>query len=901
MKESISKDQSPHLRIRLTPGSVHSHSAKPFLNEYRGGPETLLEWLEKQLGLPVARIHPASRVSEFAAALDASNHPLFRESLEADRWATAAELLSRRDELLMSGWQGTDSDAHPVLARALAGVVKGRTFQFPSEADRLQRVLEALNAGQTLPPHRCVLQDSREAWPPVWQKVLDRINVLDAPNQTAQASEGSALEKAQRFLLGGAMTEIGQDATFRHIRTRSETSAVEFIAAALATSPGTISTTIICCEDDELALRLDACLSRIGLPTTGASAWSRAHPVLQVLPLSLALGWEPVDPEVLLGFLTLPVLPIPRKAAFKLANALTREPGMGSGEWEAAVADLCSEASDPERKLRERLEAWFHCDRTPRGSEMASRLIRTRCGQVARWATGRAALLEKDAEASGGLIEALHVAAGQAALLGELAECQGASLSEPQLARLLEEALANGAETKPFSEAEGGPIRVRSLSEIDGPCDRLIWLGPGTGDIAGCRWSTDQLRQLRTAGVLMDDGSKVLSSLRSAETRGFCHVKESFLAVVLPQDTAKRWHPLWIAVRGLLPEVEAEPPLVLEDLVMTGDAIALAPFGFEYHDVVIERPQKARPLWNIPAGLLTDRDTVSASELQDRLACPLKWTLRYAAKIQPGSMAELPDDYQLKGTFCHSIFERVFGGGGELPALDAAVAQVLAAFDERLPLDAAPLAQPNKYLDRKRLRSQIENATRIFVSTLASGGYRIVGIEVELAGKAFGKPLNGWIDCVAKRDNGEEAIIDFKYGGPSKYHALIAEGRAVQLATYAYGRSAAGGVFPAVAYLVLSDGLLFTPSGSAVHGAAQSAIINAPAIQTVWQKFSDAIEAAGDWLASDAPVPARPLQESSEWSAGATILLEANLKAEQMQEVCRYCNFTRICGLEETT
>lgn len=895
----MTEEKSAQLTIRLAPGVVRPLLRRSCLNDYCGGPETLLEWIETQLGLPIARIHQASRVSEFAAALDAANHPLFAASLKADRWATAAELLSRRDELLLSGWDEGDSDAHPALVRALAQVVAGRKFLFPGEAERLRRVLAALDAGQVLPPHRCLLHDRPEAWPPVWQNVLARMHVAGAPKQIAHAPKDSALQKAQSFLLGDAMTEVEPDATFRHVRTRSEAAAVEFIAAALAKSPDTISTTVICCEDDELALRLDACLSRIGLPTTGASAWSRAHPVLQVLPLSLALCWAPVDPQVLLGFLTLPVLPIPRKAASKLANALTREPGLGSGEWDQAVADLCTEESDADGKLRERLDAWFQCERTPRGSEMPSRLVRTQCGLVARWASSRAALLEEDAEAPPGLIEALHAAAGQAALLGELAECQGESLSEPQLARLLEEALAKGAETNPFIEAEGGPIRVRSLSEIDGPCDRLIWLGPGTGDTAGCRWSSGQLRELRAAGVFIDDGSKVLSSLRSAETRGYCHVKESFLAVVLPQDLEKRWHPLWLAVRGLLSKSEAEPPLVLEDLVMTGDATALAPFGFEHHNVVIEPPQKARPLWNIPAGLLADRDTVSASELQDRLACPLKWTLHYPAKIRPGSMAALPDDHQLKGTFCHSIFERIFGGGGELPALNAAVAQALAAFDERLPLDAAPLAQPNKYLERQRLRGQIENATRILVSTLASGGYRIVGIEVELAGNAFGKPLNGWIDCVAKRDNGEEAIIDFKYGGRSKYHALIAEGRAVQLATYAYGLSAAGGAFPAVAYLILSDGLLFTPSGSAVQGDAQRAIINAPAIQTVWKKFSDAIESAGNWLTSGAPVPARPLQDASEWPAGATILLEASLKPEQMQEVCRYCDFTRFCGLKE--
>jgi hypothetical protein len=893
-------DEGVRLRIRLTPGTVQPGGGHRPPDDHCGGPEALLRWLETQLGLPTADFHAASRISEFAAALDAAAEPLFAGSLKADRWATAAELLSRRDELLLSGWDGADSPALPALVRALAQAMAGRKFQFPGVTERLQAVLEALEAGQILPPHRCLLSDAQAAWPPVWQKVLARMNLVPAPVPTAAAPQGSALHQAQTFLLGGAGAGIGPDNTFRQVQTRSETAAVEFLAAVLAQSSEKLSSTVICCEEDGLALRLDACLHRIGLPPTGASAWSPAHPVLQVLPLSLALGWEPVNPQVVLDFLTLPVLPIPRHAAFKLAKALTHEPGLGSSAWAAAMAALCGPESDPEGNLRERLDEWFQCQRTPRDGAMAARLIHQRCGLVARWASGRAALLEQEAEAPLGLIAALRAAAGQAALLGELAECQGASLSEPQLARLLEEALARGAETNPFIEAEGGPIRVRSLSEIDEPCDRLIWLGTGTGDTAGCRWSSGQLRELRAAGVVLDDGSKALSSLRSAEARGYCQVRESFLAVVLPQDSEKRWHPLWLAVRGLLPKPEAEHPPVLEDLVMTGGANMLAPFGFDCRDVAVAPPQPARPLWNIPQGLLTARETVSASDLQDRLACPLKWTLHYAAQLKPGAVAQLPDDQQLKGTFCHGIFERVFGGGGDLPALDVAVAQALAAFDERLPLDAAPLAQPGKRLERQRLRSQLENATRLLVSTLSGGGYRIVGLEVALAGQAFGKPLNGWIDCVAERHNGEEAIIDFKYGGRSKYHALIEEGRAVQLATYAYGRSTTGGAFPAVAYLVLSDGLLFTPSGSAVHGTGQHAILNAPTIHTVWQQFAAALEAAGDWLTSGAPVPARPLQDSAAWPAGADILLQPDLKPEAVQEVCRYCDFTRLCGLKET-
>ncbi|MEQ8854786.1 PD-(D/E)XK nuclease family protein [Gimesia sp.] len=889
------------LAVRLTSRVISPEWMRRSVNDFHGGPETLLKWLETQLGLPVPPIHKADRITEYAAALDTVTESVITASMKADRWATASELLARRDELLMSGWDEVDSESLPDVVRDLARAVTGRTMTFPGEAERLQRVLDALQAGQVLPPHRCVLHDAPDTWPSLWRKVLAELTVVEPPELQPHAAEGSALYSAQTVVRGGPAAEIEQDSTFRYVHTRSASASVEFVAAVLALAPDKLPTTVICCEDDDLASRLDACLNRIGLPTTGATSWSRAHPVLQVLPLSLALCWEPVDPQALLDFLTLPILPLPRKAASILANALTEEPGLGSSQWEKAVKELCEAENDPEHKLRKRLDAWLFCDRTPRGTDAPSRLIRSRCALVSQWASGQVALLARDADSNTELINAFQIAAGQASLLGELAESQGILLSDPQLARLMEEALANGVETTSCIEAQGGPIRVRSLAEISGPCDRLIWLGLGTGDTTGSRWSTNQLRELRDAGIDLDDGSHALSTLRSAEAHGYSFVKEAFLAVLLPQDLEKRWHPIWLAIRETLPEQDVEQPLVIEDLIADDETAALAPFIFECQDVDIQPPQPPRPLWNIPAKLLRDRETVSATALQDRLSCPLKWTLTYQAKLRPSPIAELPADFQLKGTFCHSVLEHVFGAGGDLPAVEDAVAAVVAIFDERLPLDAAPLAQPGKYFECQQLRSEIENATRVFVGALASGGYRITGIEVELSGDAFGKSLNGWIDCVAQRADGEEAVIDFKYGGRSKYYSLIEDGKAVQLATYAYGRSTASGRFPGVAYLVLSDGLLYTPSESPVLGDGNRAVINAPAIQMVWQQFSDAIGKADDWLTTDAPVPARPLQESSEWPDGATIVLETNLKDNQTQSVCKYCNFKSICGIQEIT
>jgi len=78
-------------------------------------------------------------------------------------------------------------------------------------------------------------------------------------------------------------------------------------------------------------------------------------------------------------------------------------------------------------------------------------------------------------------------------------------------------------------------------------------------------------------------------------------------------------------------------------------------------------------------------------------------------------------------------------------------------------------------------------------------------------------------------------------------------------------------------------------------------VINAPAIQTVWQTFQDALDRADDWLTSDTPIPARPLQGSSEWPEGTSMVLDERLRPDQVQSVCKYCDYKRLCAIEETS
>lgn len=397
------------LRIRLTPGPLRPKLSVSTLNELRGGPETLLQWLETQLGLPSAENHRASCVTEYASALDSITDSVISKSMVNDRWATASELLSRRDELQLSGWDQTELEGLPDVVREMARAVNGRQFIFPSVSERISRVVNALDDGQQLPHHVCILADSAEGWPKQWQKVLSRLNLETFADVPPAAAEGTALRYAQSVVRGGMESKIEPDTSLRYVHTLSQTAAVEFVAATLAHRRVQVERTVILCEDDQLAMQLDSCLLRYGLPSTGASACSPAHPVLQVLPLSLALCWQPVDPQCLLDFLTLPVGPIPRRAATALANALTVEPGLGSSEWQSSFEELCSAENDPDGKLRERLEEWLFCNRVNQNSTITTKLVRDRCASVSQWATGLASAMDAEEEPQLLLIHALRV------------------------------------------------------------------------------------------------------------------------------------------------------------------------------------------------------------------------------------------------------------------------------------------------------------------------------------------------------------------------------------------------------------------------------------------------------------------------------------------------------------
>ncbi len=892
------------LKINLAIAGAQDQTGPASWNVVDGGSEALIRWLEARLGLGGEPVAVTTRITQFAARLAAVAGSAWAASLEVDRWATAKELLSRRDQLRLAGWTGNDDPRLPPLVRDLSKAEASGLPLAAGTAERIGAILAALDDGQRLPAHEIELSPDAADWPGGWRALLSRLELRPAPDDGGPlGKKGTFLRVAQDALGGNLEPVIGFDKSFQWIEAAGPGTAVDVVASLLAAlPPAELAECAVVCGSAELSIALDAALARRGVATGGAETSTPFHPAIQVLPLALALLREPVDPDELLAFLTLPIGPVPRRAGTPLSEALAQQPGLGSRKWVEAFDKITSPKYDPDGKLRPELERWLTPARTRRDRPLPSDAVAAVARRVASWAMGRAMFEDRDGDED--LALALRTVASQASSFAELVETQGTSIDEPQRARLLDAVEAGGLPGRPHPPAAGGPLLTSSLAGIRRPVQLLIWLGLGATDGGATRWTRGELDAIHAAGLALDDGSAELSRARSAEIRGFALVRDRMLAVSLGSAGKERPHPTWLRLAALLLDSKRETlkPKKLEAILRGEAKNDLAPWAIRAESNRIELSPAARTNWPIDPALFRELDHVSATSLEARLSCPLKWVLTYQAHVESTPIARLPEGGRLRGTFLHAVLETVLGksAGGDLPPIGELVDAVGLEFDARLPLDAAPLDALSLRSDKARLREELLASVRTLHDALGRGGYRIVGLEMEVEGEVLGKSLRGYIDCLARTDDGEEAIIDFKYGGPKRWREKLETGRSTQLATYAAARAGvAGHSRVRAAYLALAGAALVTPEGGPIRNAdAASQVAGAPDILDVWKNFEAALAAADGWFTGKEPVTARPLLSPDKWPAGSEIVL-GDPEAQGDPPACEYCDFPVLCGRSE--
>ncbi len=843
------------------PGPLASRDATA--GEAWAGPRFLLNLLETQLGLGGPIVPAALRSATLVPKMRARDG-FWSESAQVDPLGTARTLLDWRDALWMAGWRGEQLRAGRLAA--LADVTAGAP---PGMADRIAAVADTL-ARRAADVEELVLVEPTDDLAPAWRAVVDRL-VAQGTRRTsvvlAPADARGDLARAQRLRFAPVA-----DGTLQLLRAHGPLQAAEEVAAWLAARDAALAQTVVISSDAVL----DAAFRRHGLPTTGGTRHARDNALMQILPLTLALGWAPPDPQRALELLTLSDGPVPRGIAWRLARALHEQPAVDSDPWRNGLAAGLTAIESPEdrARLQTRLAALFHAP-VQRGGTYPAAEIRRRLDVLEHWVRGRMTTATMDVAAWTSLLRATL---GLRALV-DASGLEG--LQAPELERFLDEALESEPPLPAFP-AEAGVAAVHAPGAVGGPARCVVWWSFDLASVPAIPTlplTTAERRALLAAGVVLPDPGELAVAAAARWRRPLQQATDALLLVcprTAADGTERHPHPLW-------DELEA-------DLAAGASLSALIRATPVAAPAQTRRPGRALPLprrtWTVAPGALRMRAAESPSSLGAMLGCSFKWAVSYQGGVWPGGTAALPETERLLGTLTHLLLARLLVDG--ITSAAEAQARAEALFDAEGARIAAPLFLPGFDASRADARTIFALAARELTRVLAASNLSVRAVETAAERETDDWRLAGTPDLVVGPPT---AVIDLKWSGARFRREQLAAGTAHQLAAYAHLLAEpAAAALPPVGFFILREQRLLTTDDTVFRDADR---VDGPAVGVTWDAFVAAHRARRVALANG--VLEAPALVGPEGQAGpdADAITDGALA---LAPPCAFCDLHALCG-----
>lgn len=801
------------------------------------GPWGLLDLLERQLGLPGApKDNEILRVEQYRQVLQHMSRNgqeyFFEPSFEADEFAVATDLLSRRDELVVAGWsfqaEGGTPERLSCLAEAEALLRNWGTAFPPGEADRLAAILTAL------PARRLSLQSLHHAeplplLPPAWQRLLAALSahgceVVELPEQ--QPDDRTDLGRLQAALSGAGLGggPCKGDGSLLVLSGQRDTDIAAWLAQLLQRNPHFRPAVLVPGGGQVLshALALE------GQPPIGVLSASLARPTLQVLKLAPVFLWAPIDPFKVMEFVSLAVKPLDRELGNLLAAALAERPGLFSDDWNRAVARFFAEVKISEDDPGPRYERadnqyrfWFRRPRYAiRGTAPKKDAIAI-YNYLSAWA--RECFQEDN-----GRNRSLIVLSQQARRIKELLE----ALPENDLTYLqLERVVRTVYEPAPVQlgeRAQGGLEFTTLPGAVVAPVSHLVWwnFAGAERDHFFSRWYVKERAWLSQQGVELA-GPEVENALQVWHRKQPVRQAVRQLILAAPDfvnGQAVTPHPL-------MGDLEAALGSLSLVTYRVGETVLPPAWAKQFAAVPEYVRLPARPLgkpspWIMLQGQahhrIAEQVPISFSSLEELFYFPHTWAFKRLARLRRTSLLSIVGEKRLMGNLAHRLFELLLTQDGVLgwPA-EQVDAFLDSTFPGLLDREGAVLLMYGQEPERLRLLSEVKRSAKNLLLHIRENGWSIVGTEQELEGTFLGKPFKGIADLVLKR--GEElAVLDLKWSGKSYREQLLRNEEDLQLVLYA--KMAGGGfAWAHTAYYIISRGIMLARNKLAFKDALATA------------------------------------------------------------------------------
>ena len=786
------------MRVRF---GLHRDGFDPTLprstvGEVTAGPRQFLELLESDLGIPPIGTHPSEELTLYRACLEELDDfgRFYNQSFQVDPVAVARTLCDWRHEWYLQGWDGGFPSAAGQRLDDMAAVETLAASLVPAcVGQRLRTILERLES-QRVQLDEVELLDHVDDLPLMWRRLIGHFDCRSVTDEAAGAPPGSDLGKLQALLLDGHVQKLRADGSLVVVRAFSRDVTAQATAEIVRALPDRRRAVVVADRD---GIVLDNAFERVGLPRAGIQHYSPFRSVAQVLKLTLALVWEPLDPHRLLQFLIHPVSPLRWRVRGRLARAVAAQPGIGGPAWCDAMSELADDAED--------IEFWTSPARYAVGDGAPIGILVERVRRCIAWLAQRLALAE-DAEEQAVYRAAYAQAEALKANLERRLQSGTTRIAKVELDALVDD-VSRGA-PDPSIIAEAGHVPATSHpGNVTEMVDEVFWwdLAPSRLDLTS-PWSAAERETLAQAGVALPTPEDRLAADRRAWQRPVLNCRKRLVLVVHDGEGGR--HPLWGRIQEQFRTGWLDVPL--DQGLLQGDGDVVNRLGLAASPLEQNRLPAPRRWWRLDRPIPA-RETESYTSLNRACHYPHEWVLTYAASLMSGGINEVADGAMLKGSLAHRLFERFFTEHDAWYDLcREAVDQWLAhTIDDLIATEGAVLLENGRGVDRQQVVTTLERALLRLLDHLNEADVREVQSELPLAKAFAGGKLLGEADLVLVSARGARAVVDAKWGSEPYRLREIENGEHLQLAVYGY--SLAAPTWPSTGYYIVTTGNVLAP------------------------------------------------------------------------------------------
>lgn len=843
------------------------------------GPLGFLDLLEGMLGLQTRPVAAAVRIAQYRDCLDRANilPRFYSQSYQTDPLGTAATLLSWRDQWHLHGWSRRFDEGDSPRLRDLDVVESLASVNVePGIGERLKQLASKI-ADKSLPISQVIVYDAAEDLPVGWRNVLQYLPVTYTP-ALIPATDTTLLDKLQNSLLdslsGGMPAAIPwrQDDSIRVVRAETRLTAARWLA-----NRAPDGNTLIVAQTD--AALLDRSFESAGVPLIGLKEHSAARPALQLLPLALAMIWQPVDVPALVAFLSHPVCPLPGYARRKLAAKLAGEPGIGGLHWQSTLDKIAEHYGEKAAEVLDNIGFWIECERFDPAQGAPLNDISSRIARLAGFFQTRLRVAES--------IDALSAKAAHAQCLDVLAsldkQTSGNRLTPVQLSKLLGQATARGSHNPLLYPEAGACLAIDDPAAAIAPVNEVVWWQLAMPSLpSNPPWSSAELRQLAAAGIALPAMDTQLDKLASHWLRPILATRQR-LTLVLPPEGSEV-HPLWQMITSLVKDI----PIASIERSLADSALS----------TIQPSPLPARRRWwHLAPDSISHREKESHSSISILLDNPYQWVLRYPAALKLSQTLDVADGPRLYGLLAHRTVERFFTETAWQTLADHDIENWLeTTFPIIVDEEGAVLRLPGRRADLSRCHFHIRRALLALMQQCRAAGIVEVASEAELSGDFAGGKIGGSADLILTSQDGRQAIVDMKWSGENRYPDKLKKNTHLQLAIYAELQRQKNQAWPAVGYFILNTARLFTHDAHLLTGAVAVADKTGNQTASLWQQFNATWRWRDAQLQQGAIEVVMPDTASDEASERTDDCIPANKKQESENTV--YNDFTALAGWE---